>query len=175
MGANYWLERQGVGSLLLGHRGGGLPVDPGDNGGMRFDELFETIPLEVAMPQLCPVRPHAEGVRIVSRIATAVSPEIAVGLWLYVDDLERSHEISQSLHNRTGAYWHAIMHRREGDFWNSRYWLRQCEKHPAMDWYDPHEFLAKVERLHESNPMELVEMQRREWKTLFDWCVGSSD
>lgn len=52
------------------------------------------------------------------------------GLWLVHDFLDESHHISQSLENRDGSYWHAIMHRREGDFWNSKYWFRNAGKHP---------------------------------------------
>ena len=28
--------------------------------------------------------------------------------------------------------WHAIMHRREGDFSNSKYWYAKCENHPIL-------------------------------------------
>src|SRR5690348_16418541 len=41
------------------------------------------------------------------------------GLWLWHDWLDESHRISQSLSSATGSFWHAIMHRREGDFSNS--------------------------------------------------------
>ncbi len=32
----------------------------------------------------------------------------------------------------TSAYLHAIIHRREGDFSNSRYWYRRCANHPIL-------------------------------------------
>src|SRR5690349_1351212 len=38
------------------------------------------------------------------------------GLWLRFDFLDESHEISQSIADANGSYWHAIMHRLEGDF-----------------------------------------------------------
>ncbi len=53
-------------------------------------------------------------------------------LWLLAGDLERSHKISQSFENADGSYWHGIMHRREGDFWNSKYWFRRVGKHPGL-------------------------------------------
>lgn len=31
----------------------------------------------------------------------------------------------------TFSFWHAVMHRREGDFWNSKYWYARCRDHPA--------------------------------------------
>jgi hypothetical protein len=55
----------------------------------------------------------------------------AAGLWLLAGQWNRSHEISQDQHNPLGSYWHAIMHRIEGDYWNSKYWTRQTRKLPV--------------------------------------------
>src|SRR4051812_36072625 len=52
------------------------------------------------------------------------------GLWLWHDFLDESHVISQSLENPTGCFWHAVMHRREGDFSNSKYWIHRIGDHP---------------------------------------------
>ncbi len=134
--------------------------------------LFDAIPFDASMPELCPAKPNGKGVELALEVTADVSPAVAAGIWLYVDDLHRSHEISQSINEATGAYWHAIMHRRERDFWNSGYWLRKREGHPAMRWYDSVDFLRRVERDSASNPNELVEMQRTEWKTLFEWCIN---
>ena len=57
---------------------------------------------------------------------------VLAGLWLWHDWLDESHLISQSLHSSTGSFWHAIMHRREGDFSNSKYWYARCEEHPVI-------------------------------------------
>src|SRR3954469_24071021 len=54
------------------------------------------------------------------------------GLWLWHDWLDESHVISQSLSSATGSFWHAIMHRREGDFSNSKYWYARCQDHPVL-------------------------------------------
>src|SRR5688572_2031249 len=42
------------------------------------------------------------------------------GLWLWHDWLDESHAIAQKLHGASGSFWHAVMHRREGDFGNSK-------------------------------------------------------
>lgn len=54
------------------------------------------------------------------------------GLWLLHNFLDESHRISQDLQSTTGSYWHGIMHRREGDYDNAKYWFRQTGAHPAF-------------------------------------------
>jgi hypothetical protein len=53
------------------------------------------------------------------------------GLWLRHDFLDQSHTLSQDLHTPTGSFWHGIMHRREGDYDNAKYWFRRVGEHPA--------------------------------------------
>lgn len=52
-------------------------------------------------------------------------------LWLYHDFLDESHAISQELHTPTGSLLHGMMHRREPDAWNSKYWFRRVGDHPV--------------------------------------------
>lgn len=55
---------------------------------------------------------------------------IKSGLLLWNDALNDSHDISQGLSNNTGSYWHAIMHRREPDYRNAKYWFGRVGTHP---------------------------------------------
>ncbi|HEY4329282.1 MAG TPA: hypothetical protein VGN88_06075, partial [Phycisphaerae bacterium] len=48
------------------------------------------------------------------------------GLWLLADDLDKAHKICQEVPTSHGSAWHAIVHRREGDFWNSKYWWHRA-------------------------------------------------
>jgi hypothetical protein len=51
------------------------------------------------------------------------------GLHLLNESLDKSHTLSQDIHNPTGSYWHGIMHRMEGDYSNSKYWFRHTGEH----------------------------------------------
>ena len=53
-------------------------------------------------------------------------------LLLLHDHLDASHNISQSIENADGSFVHAIMHRREPDYWNAKYWWRRVGAHPAF-------------------------------------------
>ena len=55
------------------------------------------------------------------------------GLWLRFGYLDRSHALSQKVHNVDGSYWHALMHRHEPDYGNSKYWFRQVGHHAVFD------------------------------------------
>jgi hypothetical protein len=107
------------------------------------------------------------------------------GLWLYFDYLGESHTISQELENPDGNFWHAIMHRREPDPSNSKYWWRRVGQHPVLDalrqhapdigyaYTTPEAFVDFCERARASGSSdeELAQrVQLLEWQLLFDWC-----
>src|SRR4051812_4745927 len=89
------------------------------------EPLFAATPIDQSMRRLTGSHPsHTDLVeRILSEPAMKGRSDLAAGLWLYVDDLDRSHTVSQSITDATGSFWHGIMHRREGDFANSHYWM----------------------------------------------------
>ncbi len=107
------------------------------------------------------------------------------GLWLWHDYLDESHTLSQDLHTAEGSFWHAIMHRREPDAWNSKYWFRRVGQHPVFErlvtdalalgyrYRDPPTFVDFVEQVRGSGSAdeELAKrVQRLEWQLLFDHC-----
>ena len=135
----------------------------------------------------------------VSGVSPSRQKAALAGLWLWHDWLDESHSISQELHDSTGSFWHAIMHRREGDFSNSKYWYAKTSGHPAlttlagqapalvnsmpadkrllkitMHGFDPNALVDLIEFVHDnpndSSRSAAVSLQQLEWRVLFDYC-----
>jgi hypothetical protein len=158
-----------------------MPLSPDHQ--KLLSPLFAVLPLAEAMPRLLPGGPAAPEATAAVRELFAL-PEIArnraaqSALWLYVDDLHRSHEISQGLHTATGSFLHGIMHRREGDFWNSHYWMRKTHRHPVWQriaGYDPDAFIDAVQSAQGTDPTDLLTMQRTEWAEVMAHCLEDAE
>src|SRR6185295_3279275 len=73
--------------------------------------------------RLCELGPGSPNRAIRSALEAMNAPATCrAGLWLLQDFLDESHAISQDIDTREGSFWHAIMHRREPDASNSKYW-----------------------------------------------------
>lgn len=135
-----------------------------------------------------------------SDLATSRAPEAALaGLWLYFSCLEEAHAAAQAVKSPEGAYWHAILHRQEPDAWNSKYWFRQVGRHSiypelsatateilrrhAIDLTAPSPWDAEWfvdlcdalwQRPADPRHRAALEIQRAEWRLLFDYCATPS-
>ena len=117
------------------------------------------------------------------------------GLLYAMDAIDEAHAIFQEAKGDLGSYWHGMMHRREGDFDNARYWFRRAgvlpvfsEMHGSasgvsalmgrqMNW-DPYLFTGECEqaRFGETDSLkELSGLQRVEFEVLFDYCWRQSE
>jgi hypothetical protein len=59
-------------------------------------------------------------------------PPLQSAALLWHDYLEESHAISQQLHTADSSFLHGIMHRREPDYGNARYWFQRLGNHPCF-------------------------------------------
>ncbi len=120
-------------------------------------------------------------------------------VWLLHDYLDESHAISQGIDTPCGSFWHGILHRREEDFGNAKYWFRQIGRHEALQaigqraieltavrgevqairsltsggGWDPVAFvdLCQAVESGQNNARELcLDLQQAEWEVLFDHC-----
>jgi len=119
---------------------------------------------------------HAPLAKWLKTDAGALNELQKCGLLLLSGQLDASHEISQSIHSPEGSFWHGIMHRREGDFWNAKYWFRKVGKHPVLahlaetKYGDGSVFVDRVEQAIQSHTPDLQacrELQWKEWQALF--------
>lgn len=117
-------------------------------------------------------------------------------LWLLFDFMKESHDISQQIATPSGSYWHGILHRREPDAFNAKYWMARVGEHPIFPELlaDAKEIAAKHPGTNLADSLDaaktwggawfadqccaecdgetremLLEIQRREWALLFDY------
>jgi hypothetical protein len=160
-------------------------------------------PLDAGSPNLS-LRPKLESISLEQAFAPqrirdrdmAVACQAA--LWLGHNFLEESHTLSQSLPSTTGSYWHGLMHRREPDFANAKYWFRRVGTHPVfaplhqaavqLAAAEPDTAAAFLQTQRAWDPFAFIDLcesclagrsrserlcrqvQQREWELLFDYC-----
>jgi len=105
----------------------------------RFKSLIET-------PELPGLGPTARSIRLPllelsqkinrflaeTKLTAALQPSVRSAALLWQDYLEESHSISQNIHGADGSMLHGIMHRREPDYPNAKYWFHRVGKHRSF-------------------------------------------
>ena len=117
------------------------------------DETADDSPLpnpNVVLPELAPKHPGSSR-SWMNNLLNQLNPRkylsgdgdsceveaLIAGLFQINDYLDESHNRSQSIEGEgqdvNGDYWHGIMHRREPDYGNGKYWFRKVGHHPCFD------------------------------------------
>lgn len=101
---------------------------------------------------------------------------VQAGLLLWNDDLDGCHSIAQELEDEFGAYLHGIMHRREPDYGNAKYWFRRVGQPPLF----PQLRAAALELVGDEQGLERFRKpleSRKTWDPfqMVDWCESAHD
>jgi len=160
---------------------------------LRADELLGKLqPSDILDRELWRTIRDAPDAELASGKVIADAPAFALvrgGLLYALDDLDGSHRFFQEASGDLGSYWHGVVHRREGDFENARYWFRRAGQLPffgelhgraagdsaemaRQPSWDAYLFTGQCEQARfgaDELTGELIALQRAEFAVLFDY------
>jgi len=113
--------------------------------------------------------------RFIAAHSVAKPRELLALALLWHDHLDASHTIIQDIEDADAAYVHGLMHRREPDYDNAKYWFNRVGPHPVFanlsnaaqalgfaDGWDPYAFIDVCERSQRpENPADRAMLAQR--------------
>ena len=158
----------------------------------RIDEIVRKLDARQPLPPLAPEKEwDAELTKQIRATPTtdlfdgralkdsSLANVVKSALLLWNDALDDSHDISQGVGSTTGSYWHGIMHRREPDYSNSKYWFARVGSHPVFP-----TLRARVLDILRADPSQSAQLaryaeaieQNDNWDApqFIDWCKDAA-
>ncbi|MGL4514807.1 MAG: hypothetical protein ACRCT8_17090 [Lacipirellulaceae bacterium] len=116
--------------------------------------------------------------------------------WLAHGELDEAHALAQAHEGPVAAYWHGVVHRREGDFGNAEYWFDRAGEAPwgallataaltdpataslgARGQWDARGFVALCRTAVRGDATLIApceSLQLAEWRAAFDGCFRAA-
>lgn len=153
-----------------------------------FPPALTALLAKMPLAPLGPGAQQSEARKELDAVIGTLPPGCQAGLWLAFGYWEKAHQVAQDLETPDGSFWHAILHRREPDAWNSKYWFRQVGNHPVYSelataalalgygdgtTWDAARFVDDCEKYRDTGTeteATLKAVQAKEWELLFAWC-----
>lgn len=106
---------------------------------MRIAQLIKTSNLARLGPEiragrepLAPLQIRIAAAFSIARLSAPTLNLIRSAVLLWHDHLDESHAVSQEIESPDGSFLHGIMHRREPDYSNAKYWFHRVGMHASF-------------------------------------------
>ncbi len=112
---------------------------------MKLGGLFPELKRLIETPELAGLGPERRagtltvgevdlqlGGALEGKLTPAEKDLFRAAIYLWHDHLNEAHSIVQDIETADGSLLHGIMHRREPDYGNAKYWFRRVGSHPSF-------------------------------------------
>src|SRR5215211_4174172 len=96
-----------------------------------IEDLLDTAEAPELGPQQ---RPGIQSVVEIDKVlGPTADPLVRATVLLWHDHVDEAHAVAQSIESVDGSYLHGVVHRREPDYSNAKYWFRRVGRHRCFE------------------------------------------